>query len=64
MSEIHYTPQHIWDGLKVVILCGAVLYEAVTHCKEAVTCPVCLELLKQERQEQTIKELLGGAKSV
>ena len=61
MSEIHYTPQHIWDGLKVVILCGAVLYEAVTHCKEAVTCEACLKLLSAD---DNIKVLLGGADSV
>ena len=64
---IHYTK----DGHKTVI-CGYTYWTDATDIKDAtieknnheITCPVCLKLLKQERAEQLVNELLGGADSV
>jgi len=51
--------ENFWNGSKP--LCGAEFVDGETTSKEAVTCPVCLKLLKQE---QIVDELLGGADSV
>ena len=58
MIDIHYV-DNFWNGSKP--LCGAEFVDGETTSKEAVTCPVCLKLLKQE---QIVDELLGGADSV
>jgi len=58
MIDIHYV-ENFWNGSKP--LCGAEFVDGETTSKEAVTCPVCLKLLKQE---QIVDELLGGADSV
>ena len=52
---IHYTPQNVWDNYQITILCGAEFTEGVTNAEEAVTCPVCLKLLKKQKEE-TVKE--------
>ena len=67
MSEtpyIHYSPQHVWDNYEITILCGAEFTGGVTNSEGGVTCPVCVKLLKKERQDQMVSELLGGAESV
>ena len=61
MIPVHYV-ENFWNGSKP--LCGAEFVDAETTAQEAVSCPVCLELLKKERAEQIVKELLGGADSV
>ena len=45
MIDIHYV-DNFWNGSKP--LCGAEFVDGETTAKEAVTCPVCLELLKKE----------------
>ena len=71
MINIHYV-ENFWNGSKP--LCGAEFVDGETTSKEAVTCPVCLDLLKRAEQietpqmdewrKQMVKELLGGADSV
>jgi len=57
---IHYTPQHVWDNYRITILCGAEFTDGVTNSKEAVTCPVCLEMIRKEREQENIKVLGFG----
>ena len=52
---VHYTPQNEWEKYRVRILCGAEFETAVTNSKDAVTCKVCLKLLKQEQVSSEVE---------
>ena len=45
-------------------ICTVTKWVKLTDSEEYTTCPLCLEILKKERQNQMVSELLGGAESV